>query len=172
MASKIPPYDPRAPRPFYARWLEVFGRTPAGLRFGKTILARVDPLLLRLSGGRLGLFVGAPTAALTTIGARSGAPRTAAIFYFTDGDDVILVASNFGQDHHPAWYHNLLAHPEATLERGGVRAVYSAEEVLDEGERERLFALADLVYAGYADYRARTAAIGRRVPVLRLRAAR
>ncbi len=106
---------------------------------------------------------------MTTLGARSGAPRTAAVFYFTDSDDVILVASNFGQDYHPAWYHNLVADPEATLERGGVRARYTAVEVQDDPERERLFALADKVYAGYADYRARTAAIGRRIPLMRLR---
>ena len=168
MAEGIPRFDPRAPRPRYARWLEAFARTRIGRSFGINVVARLDPLLLKASGGRLGLFVGGPTASLTTIGAHSGVPRTAAIFYFSDGEDVILVASNFGQDHHPAWYHNLKAHPRATLSRSGVTAQYIAEEVDDEGERARLFELADALYQGYADYRERTAAVGRRVPIMRL----
>ncbi len=55
----IPKFDPREPRPFYVGWLEAFGRTAAGRRFGITVLARVDPWLLRISGGRVGLFFGA-----------------------------------------------------------------------------------------------------------------
>jgi len=164
----IPHFDPRAPRPPYVRWLESFARTRVGRGFGIKVAARLDPWLLKASGGRLGLFVGGPTAALTTTGARSGEPRTAAIFYFSEGDDVILIASNFGQDRHPAWYHNLKAHPRATLSRSGVTAEYEAVEVFDEGERTRLFVLADALYQGYADYRERTAAIGRQVPIMRL----
>lgn len=167
-STGIPPFDPLAPRPHYLRLLEAVARTSAGRRFGIAVAARIDPLLLRLSRGRYGVFIGTPTAVLTTVGARSGVARTAAVLYFSDGDDVILIASNFGQERHPGWYHNLCANPAATMSRDGVRAAYQAVEVVDEPERERLFRLADRLYKGYADYRARTAAIGRRIPIMRL----
>jgi hypothetical protein len=54
------------------------------------------------------------------------------------------------------------------MESGGVKATYSAAEVSDPDERARLFALADLLYEGYADYRKTTAAVGRSVPIMRL----
>ena len=168
MTTGVPRFDPTAPRPGYLNVVESIARTRAGRGFAIAFIARVDPWLLRATRGRVGLVVGAPTAGLTTTGARSGQPKTAAVFYFTDGDDVILIASNFGRDHHPAWYHNLKAHPDAVMECGGVRAAYRADEVSDEAERTRLFALADLLYKGYADYRSTTAAIGRRIPIMRL----
>ena len=109
-----------------------------------------------------------PFASMTTTGARSGEARTAAVIYFNDGDDVILIASNYGGTRHPAWYHNLRANPTARLQRGGRAATYTAAEVTDEGEREHLFVLGDRVYPGYAQYRVRTAAMGRRIPIMRL----
>ena len=61
-----------------------------------------------------------PFASMTTTGARSRTTaRSTAVIYFNDGDDVILIASNYGGTKHPAWYHNLKAHPRATLRRGG-----------------------------------------------------
>jgi len=169
-AAAIPPFDPRAPRNLFYRAMVVFVRTRAGRAFGIRVASRVDPLLMRLTGGRLGVALVFPIAVLTTIGARSGEPRQAAVLYFNEGEGVILIASNWGRDKHPAWYHNLRANPEAVLQRGGRRARYIAEEILDEGQRQHLFALADLVYAGFADYREETAASGRRIPVMRLRA--
>ena len=100
-----------------------------------------------------------PRASATEIDRRSLTPFAAAC---------ARIASSFGRDKHPAWYHNLSANPEATLERGGRRATYRAAEVHDDAERDRLFALADRVYGGYADYRERTGQIGRRIPVMRL----
>jgi len=167
-AVGIPPFDPRAPRSRYLKLLEPVVRSSFGRRFGIDIAARADPWLLRVSHGRVGAFVGAPTALLTTTGAKSGERRAAAVLYFSEGEDLILIASNFGRERHPAWYHNLKAHPEALMERGGVSARYLASEVSDPGERERLFVMADLLYKGYADYRDRTAAVGREIPLLRL----
>ncbi len=167
-APRFPQFDPLAPRARHQGWLEAVARTALGRRFGIDVASRLDPWLLRISGGRLRTFVGSPTAALTTTGARSGQPRTAAVLYFTDGDAVILIASNFGQDHHPGWYHNLCANPRAVLERNGVRVSFDASEVRSETERERLFQLAQHLYRGYADYRRRTAALGRRIPIMRL----
>jgi deazaflavin-dependent oxidoreductase (nitroreductase family) len=108
-----------------------------------------------------------PSAPLTTTGARTGQRRTVQIAYFHDGDDVIAIASNFGGERDPAWYRNLVAHPRCTL--GG--QPFTAREVTDEAEYHRLFAVAERYYGGYADYRARTALIGRRIPILRLTSA-
>ena len=167
-AARIPPFDPIVSRGLFYRALTAFLRTRAGLWFAMHVAAGADPVLLKLTGGRLGMGLTLPTAALTTTGARSGVPRTIAVLYFTDADDVILIASNFGQDHHPAWYHNLRAHPEATLSRGGITAPYRATEVTDPSVQARLFAHAVAIYPGYEDYRVRTAAAGRLIPILRL----
>ena len=91
-----------------------------------------------------------PFASMTTTGAKSGEPRTAAVVYFNDGDDVILIASNYGGTRHPAWYHNLKANQTAILQRGRRSGTYVAAEVNDEADRERLFVLGDLVYPGYS----------------------
>ncbi len=65
-----------------------------------------------------------PFVSMTTTGAKSGEPRTAAVLYFNDGDDVILIASNYGGTRHPAWYHNLKANPTAELRRGDRSGTY------------------------------------------------
>ena len=107
-----------------------------------------------------------PTLLLTVRGRRSGTERTVPLVYFSDGDDVILMASSFGRPRLPAWYHNVMASPEVTLTAGGVSERFRAIEV--EGpERDALYEKAKQVYEGYGLYEERTAGI-RRVPVLRL----
>ena len=140
-------------------------------RFLIWIAADVDPLLHSLTRGRFGLRIPMPFASLTTTGAKTGQPRTNAVLYFHDGDDVILVASNYGTARHPGWYHNLKANPQALLERGGRAGRYTASELTDERERERMFTLVNVIYPGFARYRVQTAAIGRRIPIMRLRPA-
>ena len=105
------------------------------------------------------------TAPLMTTGAKSGKPREVQLTYFHDGSDPILIASNYGGPKHPQWYYNLRAHPEC--EFGGERFV--ATEVTNSDEYARLYALAEQVYAGYSDYRAKTAPIGRQIPIFRLK---
>ena len=107
-------------------------------------------------------------APLVTIGAKTGQPREAQLTYFHDGPDPILIASNFGGQKHPAWYHNLKANPECRF--GGEHFI--ADEVTDPDEHARLYALAEQVYAGYGDYLAKTAPQGRRIPLFRLRPAK
>lgn len=136
------------------------GRT-YGLRFGSTI----DPLLFRATGGRFPGRVGSiATAPLVTTGARSGQPRQVQLTYFRDGPDPILVASNGGGPNHPAWVFNLRAQPEC--EFGDEE--FHATEITDPDEYARLYALAEKVFPGYVDYREKTAAIGRHIPVFRL----
>ena len=76
-----------------------------------------------------------PSALLTTTGAKTGQPRTNPIFYFHDGPDVIVIASNYGNDKHPAWYHNLTANPRVQIATNGGGPVMTANEVSDPAER-------------------------------------
>jgi deazaflavin-dependent oxidoreductase (nitroreductase family) len=128
------------------------------------VLWKVDPHLMRLTGGRIGMGLFLPTALLETRGARSGAVRRNAVIYFHDGERVTIVASKLGMPEHPAWFHNLSANPEVTF--GG--APMRATAVTDEGERRRLWALADRVFAPYAAYRREAARAGRTIPIVQL----
>jgi deazaflavin-dependent oxidoreductase (nitroreductase family) len=79
-----------------------------------------------------------PLLLLTTTGARSGLPRTTPLLYSTDGDRLVVIASKGGEPTHPDWYHNLLAHPEATVEVGAETVPVRAQ-VAQGAERRRLF---------------------------------
>jgi deazaflavin-dependent oxidoreductase (nitroreductase family) len=170
-SERIPRVDPLVPANAATRLVrrafDVRLIGPLLIRFA----SHLDPVLHWWTRGRFGHLVPMPFASMTTTGARSGQSRTSAVVYFNDGDDLILIASNWGGTRHPSWYHNLKAHPDAVLQRGGRCGRYVAEELSDEAERERLFARAHHVYPGYAEYRVRTAAIGRRIPIMRLRPA-
>lgn len=127
---------------------------------------RLDRLVLRLSGGRttaVGLLAGLPLITLTTIGAKSGQLRSVPLVGIPDGERLILVASNFGQSHHPAWYHNLAKNPHAAVTIDGAMRDYTAHEATD-AEYARCWQLAVSFYAGYAAYKARTG--GRQIPIL------
>jgi deazaflavin-dependent oxidoreductase (nitroreductase family) len=77
---------------------------------------------------------------LTTTGARSAETRTTPLMYLADGDRLVVFASNMGTEHHPGWYHNLVARPEVTVEVGSDR--FGATAIVSEGEeRERLWPL-------------------------------
>src|SRR6266550_1765413 len=84
--------------------------------------------LYRLTGGRIGRrFPGAPPMLLLDhVGVKSGANRTTPLAYILDGDDVVIVASKGGHPHHPAWYHNLRAHPDVTVQLGPERRAVRA----------------------------------------------
>ena len=139
--------------------------TRASRWVSRRLFWRLDPLLLRLTGGRLATTLVFPTAVLETLGARTGEPRRHALIYFHDGDDVVVVAAHAGRPVHPAWLHNLRAEP--TVVFGGTPMV--AVEVDDDAERERLWSLALRVFPAYERYRRDAAATGRTIPIVRLR---
>ena len=132
------------------------------------LMHRLDKGVVRLSRGRTSataLLVGLPLVMLTTTGAKSGQPRTIPITPAPDGDRLILIASNWGQKHHPAWYLNLKAHPEVTVTYRGRTQTYLARE-LTGVERDTTWHKAVSRYAGYEAYRGRTG--GREIPVVEL----
>ena len=130
----------------------------------KTLRWRLDPLVMRMTRGRLRMGMGLPTALLTTTGARTGAVRHNAVIYFHDGERVTLMASKLGEPRHPAWFHNLVAHPDVTLDGEAFRA----SVVEDEAEAARLWELADRVFPAYAIYRERAGRTGRTIPLVQL----
>lgn len=92
---------------------------------------------------------------LTTIGARSGLPRITPLNYALNGDDIVLIASKAGEPTNPDWYHNLIAHPEVTVEIGTDRFPAIAR-VTEGAERDRLFAAMSKVMYRFANYQQKT----------------
>ncbi len=114
-------------------------------------------LLLRTRGRRTLLGpIGAPTLVLETIGRKSGQPRLSPLLFARDvGDSVIVVGSNFGQQHHPAWTGNLLAHPQAQVVAGGIEVPVVAE-LLTGAEADAGWQKMVDVTPVYASYKTRT----------------
>jgi deazaflavin-dependent oxidoreductase (nitroreductase family) len=125
----------------------------------------VDRALGRMSRGRLVALGAMPSLLITTTGRTSGQPRTNPLLYATDGGSLVVIGSNFGQAHHPAWSSNLLAHPEATVVVNGEQVAVRAR-LVEGAERERLRALLLKVWPGYAAYERR--ASGRTLRIFRL----
>lgn len=160
----LPHVDPQAPRGIvYRVYARLVGTRAMGW-LSRQLAWKVDPLLMRLSGGRLGTGLLLPTALLETRGARTGRPRSNAVIYFHDGERVTIVASKLGLPQHPAWFHNLRANPDVAF--GG--SPFRAEVVEDPEERARLWQLADRVFPRYAAYRRRAASAGRTIPIVQL----
>jgi deazaflavin-dependent oxidoreductase (nitroreductase family) len=164
MSSRLKHVDPNVPTSLFNRVYAAFANTRLGRFMSIHVLWKVDPYLMRATGGRLGMGLTLPTALLETTGAKSGALRRNAVIYFHDGDRVTIVASKLGLPNHPAWFHNLEASPEVAL--GGIPM--RATVVGDEAERQRLWALADRVFAPYATYRREAAKAHRTIPIVQL----
>jgi deazaflavin-dependent oxidoreductase (nitroreductase family) len=160
--------DPNRPPSLFRRAYAALANTRLGRFFSVHVLWKVDPILMRATGGRLGMGLTMPTALLETRGAKSGELRRNVVIYFNDGDRVTIVASKLGLPSHPAWFHNLRADPDVTL--GGVPM--RATVVVDEAERLRLWGLADRVFAPYAAYRREAAKANRTIPIVQLSARR
>jgi deazaflavin-dependent oxidoreductase (nitroreductase family) len=125
--------------------------------FAIKIMSAANTWIFRASGGRLGAkFVGgAPVLLLTTIGRRSGQPRTAPLLYLQDGDSYVIVASKGGMAHHPLWYRNLESNPEVEVEVGREKKRMVARRASKE-EKSALWPRLVAMYRSYDDYQART----------------
>jgi deazaflavin-dependent oxidoreductase (nitroreductase family) len=120
--------------------------------------------IYRATGGLIGhRFPGAPEALLLDhVGAKTKTQRTTPLVFARDGDNVILIASKGGYPKSPAWFHNLKANPDTTLQIGSKRMNVHARVATPE-EYDRLWKLAVDVYGGYEDYRRRTE---RKIPLV------
>lgn len=120
----------------------------------------------RANGGKVlsGPFVKAPLLLLTTTGARSGKPFTTPLVYTRDGDRIVIIASKGGAPTHPAWFHNLKAHPTVTLEIGKEKFQAKATITTDP-ERQRLFDAQARVMPNFNEYQKATT---RQIPVIAL----
>ena len=145
------------PRPFTPRE-EQIGTAVIG------VMSRLNTWVYRLSGGRLaGRFPGgAPVLLLTTIGRKSGQPKTAPLLYLQDGDDYVVVASKGGMSQHPLWFKNLEANPRVEVEVGSRKIGATARRATRE-EKAALWPKLVGMYSSYADYQARTT---RDIPVV------
>jgi F420H(2)-dependent quinone reductase len=121
--------------------------------------------IYRLSGGRLGL--GPPTEKtygtmrLHTIGRRSGEPRVAMLGYFEDGPNLYTLAMNGWGEPEPAWWLNLQANPDVTIDLPDGPRRFHGREASDD-ERDRLWAAMTRVNSnldGYATRRPRGTAV-------------
>jgi deazaflavin-dependent oxidoreductase (nitroreductase family) len=122
----------------------------------------------RAKGGKVGgHFAGAPLLLLTTTGAKSGRRRTSPVMYLPDGDRLVIFASKGGAPTNPNWYHNLRAHPRATVEVG--TETYDVDATFTSGkERDELYARQKAIWPGFAEYEAKTTRI---IPVVALKRA-
>jgi deazaflavin-dependent oxidoreductase (nitroreductase family) len=161
--ERVPSYDPLTPKGPWLNTLSWAARQRPVTWLLVNIGNKIDPYLMRASGGRVKSTINAPTVLLTHTGAKSGRKRTTPLGYFTDGDDVILIASRGGDRNHPAWYFNVRANPEVELFTKGGGGRYRAREA-EGSERERLWDLATSFYPGFARYQERAG--DRRIPVI------
>jgi deazaflavin-dependent oxidoreductase (nitroreductase family) len=135
--------------------------------FFKLILL-IHVFIYRLTSGRLGSEMrGFKLLLLTSVGRKTGKARANPLGYFMDGGNYIIIASNAGFDTHPAWYHNLKANPNTTIQvKSQIIAVKA--ETANPAERQRLWAELMKIAPGYADYEKQTK---REIPVVVLRPA-
>lgn len=122
-------------------------------------------LAYRASGGRIGRRIPGvgEMLLLDHVGAKSGVKRTSPLLYTPDGDNLLIVASKGGFPKHPAWFHNLVANSDTTIQVGSERRQVHARVATPE-ERERLWPMVVKTYRGYADYQVRSK--GRQIPVV------
>lgn len=166
MSARLKYVDPNRPRGLFSRAYAALANTRLGRFMSVNLAWKVDPYLMRATRGHLGMGLVMPTALLETRGAKSGAARRNVVIYFHDGERVTIVASKLGFEQHPGWFHNLQADPDVRF--GGVPM--RATVVEDEAELQRLWTLADRVFAPYAAYRREAAKANRTIPIVQLTA--
>ncbi|QKV81606.1 nitroreductase family deazaflavin-dependent oxidoreductase [Amycolatopsis sp. Hca4] len=133
------------------------GKSRAFAVLGRALVP-ADRVLLRISGGRVGVgaAVGLRTLLLTTIGRRSGEPRQVPLLYVERGGGYVVIGSNWGGEAHPAWSANLLAQPKATVSVHG-RTIDVAGRLLTGDERQEMWDAVAAYWPAYDRYAVRAA---------------
>jgi len=138
---------------------DLSGPARLALKLGSSVHAGV----YRATGGKLfGRMGKSPILLLNTVGRKSGKKRATPLLYVVDGEDLVIIASKGGTPTHPAWYLNLMATPETTVEVGDREVRVKAEEV-DAEEKTRLWQKMAEMYPTYDDYQKKTE---REIPLL------
>jgi deazaflavin-dependent oxidoreductase (nitroreductase family) len=146
---------------FYRAFFIRLGRTAWFTWLSINLLVPMDRFVYRRSGGRFSLLhfgrarAVLPTLLLTTTGRKSRAPRTTPVLYMEDGGSIVVMASNFGQQRHPAWSGNLLANPEASIRIGTSLMDVRARLASDE-EKARFWPMLLDIYPTWEAYTHRT----------------
>ncbi len=128
------------------------------------VMSSLNTWLYKASGGKIAgkLSSGVPFMLLTTIGRKSGKPRTKPLAYLRDGEDIVCVASQGGRANHPLWYSNLVANPDCTVQIGNDVENRRARTA-STAEKERLWPLLVQMYPDYDNYQSWT---DREIPVV------
>src|SRR3954452_15369787 len=132
-------FRPQSEKSRLDRMLQAFAQTRLGGWLFVTVFPAIDRPLLRISRGRLSTGFGQTYVLLHARGAKSGAERTVPLLGTRSGDAIVLVASKAGDPRHPAWFHNVRAHPDVAVTVRGERRPMRARVAAGD-ERERLWA--------------------------------
>jgi deazaflavin-dependent oxidoreductase (nitroreductase family) len=111
-----------------------------------------------------GVFEGAPVLLLHTRGAKSGAERINPMMYLDEDGTIYVFASKAGADHHPDWYHNLVANPTVSVE-AGTETFDAVATPVDRAERDRIYAIQASRFPNFAEYETKTTRV---IPVVKL----
>ncbi|MGW8225957.1 MAG: nitroreductase family deazaflavin-dependent oxidoreductase [Anaerolineales bacterium] len=167
---------PEMKYPHIAWWQRIIQRLAMieviSTKFLSKYLYRMDSTVLNWSNGKVNLttlLTGLPVIVITTTGAKSGKPRTIPLAGIPDGERIILVPTNFGQDTYPGWYYNLCTTPGAHIKHNGYPKEYISR-FADRDEWEKYWNLAVYYYPGYQSYRERSSS--REIPLFILEPAK
>lgn len=136
----------------YSGFVRTLGRTRAFAWVASRVLPPIDSRFREHPLTTLGTDF--PLCYLTVRGRRSGEPRTVPLLHVRDGERIVLIASNWGQKHHPAWALNLEAASAATVAVGDAETEMTARRATED-EFERYWAEALRFWPGYEGYRKR-----------------
>ncbi|MEV6281861.1 nitroreductase/quinone reductase family protein [Kribbella sp. NPDC051770] len=142
---------------WYTNVIRRVGHRPWFAALGRTVMP-LDRRLQRLTGGRVNIIGKSQLTMLllTTTGRKSGQPRTVPLLFARDGESFVVVGSNWGQEHHPAWSANLLADDQAVVAPPGAAALPVRARLAEGAERERVWPLVTQVWPAYDTYVARS----------------
>ena len=132
--------------------IQAVAGSPLFARVAPKVVPPLDRAVSRLTGGRVVMSAAlVPSMVLVTTGAKTGIEREAPLATIPDGDAFYVVGSNFGREAHPAWTHNLLAHPEATAVFRG-RRIPVVARLLDPEEKQAVWPTLTAVWRTYDRY--------------------
>ena len=142
----------------FNKFMQKFASTRIGVWYVSRTHPYYDRVFLKRTNGRTTLttiLTGIPVVVLTSIGAKSGLPRTHSLFgiYAEPNSNVFaFIGSNFGRKQYPAWYYNLKANPVATCSIQGQAGEYTAHEA-EGDEYAKFWRYANVVYPSYTSYK-------------------